>query len=90
MSLGSAKAHSLQEKLQQAARHGFQGVEVFFPDLEAFAQELPGGANPDNQLKAARMIRQICDKCDLEIISLQPFMFYDGVLDEHEHSNRLD
>lgn len=90
MSLGSAKSHSPETKLRQAADHDFQGVEVFFPDVKSLAQELPGGANSANEVKAAGMVRQICDECDLEIISLQPFIFYNGVLDKHEHSNQLE
>ena len=90
MSLGNADKHSLKEKLTQAAKHCFEGIEIFFPDLEALAKEQPGGLTPENQLKAAGIIRQICDENHLEVVSLQPFMFYDGLLSVEQHNNQLD
>ena len=90
MSLGAADSHSLQKKLCEAAKHEFKGIEVFFPDLEALATELPGGLTLENQLKAAKIIRQICGKQHLEIISLQPFMFYDGTVSQQQHSSKLE
>lgn len=90
MSLGTAEHHSLQQKLSQAAAHGFKGIEVFYPDLEALAQQQPGGATADNLVLAAHMIRQTCTDNMLEVISLQPFMFYDGLAAQEEHDCKLD
>ncbi|MCJ1257922.1 hypothetical protein MMC24_005750 [Lignoscripta atroalba] len=85
MSLGRAWVHQLPVKLDQAAAHGFQGVEIFYEDLEYLAREQSGGLTTQNQLKAAHIIRQLCDERDLEIIGLQPFLFYEGLLDREEH-----
>ena len=90
MSLGAAKHHSMQEKLYQAGAHGFKGVEIFYPDLEALAEHQAGGATEANLLKAADKIKQICESNKLDIISLQPFMFYDGLLSGDEHNSKLE
>lgn len=42
MSLGQSYAgHSLEQRLDQAAKHGYQGIELFYDDLEYIAQTLP-------------------------------------------------
>lgn len=50
MSLGAAKHHSMQAKLHQAGTHGIKGVEIFYPDLQAWAEQQPGGATEANLL----------------------------------------
>jgi 4-hydroxyphenylpyruvate dioxygenase len=90
MSLGRAWVHDLPEKLSSAARNGFAGIELFFEDLEYLANTLPGGMTVANQLEAARIIRRLCDEQNLVIIGLQPFMFYEGLLDEQEHKAKIE
>ncbi|MCJ1303853.1 hypothetical protein MMC08_006664 [Hypocenomyce scalaris] len=85
MSLGRAWAHQMPTKLDEAAAYGFKGIEIFYEDLEYLAKEQPGGLTIESQLQAAHIIRQLCDERDLEIIGLQPFMFYEGLLDSREH-----
>ncbi|KAL1907158.1 hypothetical protein Sste5344_007109 [Sporothrix stenoceras] len=42
MSLGQSYAgHTLEQRLDQAAQHGYQGIELFYDDLEYIAQTLP-------------------------------------------------
>jgi 4-hydroxyphenylpyruvate dioxygenase len=42
MSLGQSYAgHSLEHRLDQAAQHGYRGIELFYDDLEYIAQTLP-------------------------------------------------
>ncbi|KAH8701897.1 4-hydroxyphenylpyruvate dioxygenase [Talaromyces proteolyticus] len=96
MSLGRAWAgHSMDEKIAQAAAHGFEGLEVFFEDIEYLARAL-SGADPSvpsifrYQLEAARQIRGLCDQHGLEVVCLQPFMFYGGLKDRTEHQKCLD
>jgi 4-hydroxyphenylpyruvate dioxygenase len=80
-----------QKKLQQAAHQGFKGIEFFFyEDLETFAAQSSGGASRLNILKGALRIRHLCTSLQLEIIALQPFWFYEGVLDEAEHNRLID
>ncbi|KAJ5355480.1 uncharacterized protein N7496_012692 [Penicillium cataractarum] len=92
MSLGRAWAgHTMEEKLSQAAAHGFQGVEIFFEDIEYLAGSVPGEELPaEQQIHAAKIIRQLCDKHDLTVICLQPFLFYEGLKDRSEHSRRIE
>lgn len=85
MSLGRAWVHQLSTKLDAAAHHGIEGVEIFYEDLEYVAKELPGGLTDSNRLAAAQQIRQMCDERDLEVICLQPLMHYEGLLDRSAH-----
>jgi 4-hydroxyphenylpyruvate dioxygenase len=91
MSLGRCFAgHSLSHKLDMARRYGFQGIEVFYEDLVDLAESMPGGSsNHDNQLAAARILLDLCDERDLEIIALQPFMHYGALIDRDEHKRRV-
>ncbi|KAJ9221755.1 hypothetical protein DTO027B5_7084 [Paecilomyces variotii] len=90
VSLGRARFHSIREKLLQASRHGIQGIELFYEDLEHLASSFPGGAISTNILLAAHHIRKLCDSLDLTVINLQPFMFYEGLLDRSEHDRIIN
>lgn len=89
MSLGRAWVHQLSTKLDAAAAHGIEGVEIFYEDLEYLAQDLPGGLTDDNRLTAAKQIRKMCDDRNLEIICLQPLMHYEGLVDRREHERMI-
>ncbi len=89
MSLGRAWVHDLPNKLTQASNAGFRGIEIFFEDLEFLAKTY-GEPTPENQLKAAKGIRKLCDEQDLAIIGLQPFLFYEGLIDREEHKKRIE
>ena len=101
MSLGRAYAgHALAHKLQCAARHGFEGVEIFYEDLDYLAREqLPaassspssdqkGEDSPSREqlLAAASIVHDVCRQNNLAIIGLQPFLFYEGLVDRKEHA----
>lgn len=90
LSLGRAWVHSLDKKIKQAASHDFDGIELFYEDLEYLAKSLPGGATPANRLQAAQQIRNICDDNYLSIICMQPFMHYEGLLDRTRHAERIE
>lgn len=96
MSLGRAYAdHKLPFKLDQAQSHGFEGIEVFYEDLEYLARdesEISAEETPSDeaQLGAAKTIRKLCDERDLAIIGLQPFMHYEGLTDRKEHAKRIE
>ncbi|KUJ23216.1 4-hydroxyphenylpyruvate dioxygenase [Mollisia scopiformis] len=95
MSLGRAWVHKLPYKLDQAQANNFQGIEVFFEDLEYLAREQSGlsaseSPSPEAQKEAARTIKKLCDDRNLEIIGLQPFMHYEGLLDRKEHAARIE
>lgn len=96
MSLGRAWVHPLEGKLRTASSAGFRGIELFYEDLEYFARAMPGyesneGTPPATQLvAAATKIRELCADLQLEIIGLQPFLFYEGLLDRKEHAARIE
>lgn len=91
MSLGRCFAgHSLAHKLDMARKYGFQGIEVFYEDLVDLTHSMPGGSTPENQLSAARTIRDLCEAKGLEIICLQPFTHFGGLVDRNEQQEQFD
>jgi 4-hydroxyphenylpyruvate dioxygenase len=91
VSLGRSSAgHTLFRKLQQAANHSFEGIELFYECFEHHAQSLPGGLNEDNLLLAAKQTRQECDRLHLEIVSLQPFLFAEGLVSPQARQEIID
>jgi 4-hydroxyphenylpyruvate dioxygenase len=96
MSLGRCFAgHSLSHKLDMAQKYGYQGIELFHEDLadvaeQQFSQEAcPDGPSAAAQLAAAHHIFQMCRSRNLEIVCLQPFMHYDGLVDRSAHALHL-
>lgn len=84
ISLGQSNLFPIQDKLAQAARCGFKAIELFYDDLEALARKrCPEREEPRRPelLWAAREIRLLCDKLDLNILNLQPFRFFEGLVD---------
>ena len=87
MSLGRCYAgHSLEHKLTMAAKHGLQGIELFYEDLA----DLASPQTPSNLLSAATYVRSLCTSLGLEIICLQPFMHYEGLTDRSKHAARIE
>lgn len=96
-SLGRAWLHDFDNKARQAAKYGFEGVEVFYEDIEYLAKKLAhkpgndsGPPNTEELLAAAEHIRQLFDTLGLETIALQPFLFYEGLLDRVEHDRLVN
>lgn len=96
MSLGRCYAgHSFTTKLDMAHKYGYQGLELFHEDLADVAEQLsreppsPSGPSQEAQLAAARHILNMCKARGIEIVCLQPFSQYDGLLDREEHDRRL-
>lgn len=87
-SLGRAWSHSLPTKLDAAASHSLS-LELFHEDLVYLAATFPGGPTPSNQLLAAQTIRSLCSARNISIISLQPFMHYEGLRDRELHEARI-
>lgn len=86
MSLGRCYAgHSLEHKLSLAAKHGLEGIELFYEDLVDYS----GSESPSDLIAGATGIRQLCTSLHLDIICLQPFMHYEGLLDRNKHQERI-
>jgi 4-hydroxyphenylpyruvate dioxygenase len=88
-SLGRAWVHDMPSKLDQAARYGLD-IELFYEDLYYVASSLAGGATPENQIEAAKLIRSMCEDRNICIVCLQPFMHYEGLRDRQRHSQRVE
>ncbi|KAJ9628122.1 hypothetical protein H2204_009524 [Knufia peltigerae] len=103
-SLGRAWHHSLDHKISLCHQYGFGTVELFFEDLEGVANNLPHSHLPlpagtsftrsteqqEKQLAAARYIQELCVEYQVEILCLQPFMHYDGLIDTTAHTAAIE
>ncbi|KIW04197.1 uncharacterized protein PV09_04505 [Verruconis gallopava] len=91
-SLGRAWLHDFDKKVAQAAKYGFEGIEIFYEDLEHLAKARSSTEAPSKEqlLDAAEHIHSHCSSLGLEIISLQPFLFYEGLLDRQEHGRLIE
>ncbi|KAJ4299493.1 hypothetical protein N0V90_004738 [Kalmusia sp. IMI 367209] len=91
-SLGRAWLHDFATKAREAARYGFQGIEIFYEDLDYLAKQLHNVDDPNNDqiLSAAQNARKILDELGITIISLQPFLFYEGLLDRDQHVRLIE
>ncbi|CAD0099877.1 unnamed protein product [Aureobasidium mustum] len=96
MSLGRAWVHGFEKKMGAAAASGFQGMEIFYEDLEYFARTLDSSIDkdmtpsPTHLLAAAKKVKSICDQNNLRIIGLQPFLFYEGLRDRQQHDRLIE
>ncbi|KAI1848782.1 hypothetical protein JX265_013749 [Neoarthrinium moseri] len=73
-----------------ARAYGYHGIELFHEDLADVANSLDGGSSTANELQAAEIIRNMCHERNLDIICLQPFAHYEGLLDRDEHARRIE
>lgn len=94
VSLGRSSAgHAIVQKLCEASAAGFDGVEIFFECLEDLAgakSQHPWLEYRATLLAAAGKIRQVCDVQSLKVIALQPFVFYDGLVDTEARTQKID
>ncbi|KKK20230.1 hypothetical protein ARAM_004884 [Aspergillus rambellii] len=85
MSLGRPGLHSLDDKLHQAAQYGFEGIELFMDDLDHLANTQFHGSSQ----QAAQHISHVCTSLNLTVICIQPFGFYEGLLDRTQTAHLL-
>lgn len=93
ISLGQPVHHGLETKLLAASRHGILAIELFFDDLEALAGAPPLEPHEDRVvalLDAARTTRHLCRSLGITVLNLQPFRFFEGLLDREETKRLLD
>jgi 4-hydroxyphenylpyruvate dioxygenase len=89
MSLGRAAQHDLETKIRACSEAGFNGIEVFYEDIKLPAPVMTTGTFEENLVKSATHFKQLCDKYELEVIVLQPFKNYDGLLSETRHKEKI-
>lgn len=96
MSLGRAWVHDFEKKMQAASASGFKGMEIFYEDLEYLAKSMDATIDknttpsPSQLIAAATEAKTICDRNGLEIIGLQPFLFYEGLRDREQHARSIE
>ncbi|KAK6333989.1 hypothetical protein TWF696_002500 [Orbilia brochopaga] len=96
-SLGHASAnHSLVNKLDAAKGYGYQGVEICFEDLLSVANEQPSSPAqfcPNPSLKwidvAAVKVKGMCEEKGIEIVCLQLFHQYEGLVNALDREVRF-
>lgn len=89
MSLGHPVKHNLITKLTAAARAGFEGIELYWDDLNAFTAATFGEAGPDAVRGASDVVRLLCDELGMDVVSLQPFRDFDGMEEGDEKEERV-
>jgi 4-hydroxyphenylpyruvate dioxygenase len=89
----------MEHKLACAAQNGILGIEIFYEDLECLAREQQQGGSSakdcsepseEQLLSASRLIHEMCRENEVEIICLQPFLFYEGLVDRAEHAQMIE
>lgn len=88
----SAAGHDILTKTKAAKIHGFDGIEVAFECLEAHALSMNFNhlAIRSEKLKAsAHEVHRLTKDLSLEIVSLQPFGFFDALTESHDIETRL-
>lgn len=93
VSLGRASLHDFEGKVFQAAKFGYAGIEIFYEDIEVLAAAMSGSdqsPSPAQLISAAQHMRKLIDSHNLCVLCLQPFSFYEGLLDRKEHQRRID
>jgi 4-hydroxyphenylpyruvate dioxygenase len=84
--------HELDVKLAAAGKAGYQGIEIFWEDLVFAAKRFDREATEESIepiLQAAKWTKDLCNQNGLEVLVLQPFMNYDGVLEPAMHAKHI-
>ncbi|KZT20387.1 putative AP endonuclease, family 2 [Neolentinus lepideus HHB14362 ss-1] len=72
-SLGLHPSHTLELKIQGAADAGFAGIELFYSDLQQYAQ-----THAQSVVDAASDVKELCNNAGLRIVTFGPFMNFEG------------
>ncbi|KIW94786.1 uncharacterized protein Z519_04763 [Cladophialophora bantiana CBS 173.52] len=75
VSLGWHPSHTLERKLDAISKQGYEGVEIYHPDLVTLAEQ-----HSLTHLEAASKIGNICRDRDISIVALQPLFNFAGML----------
>ncbi|KAJ6466787.1 xylose isomerase-like protein [Mycena sanguinolenta] len=90
LSLGNCAHHNLPTKIRTAVRLGYDGIEIFIPDFEAFVREVEQGLHidlfPDGKLptedslevECAKAIGGLCESLNIAIPVLQPLRGFEN------------
>ena len=74
--------HTLHQKIEAIREAGFDGIELSFPDLRAFASRQCGRDIAEDDYKAlceaGKAVRSMCAGHGLKVLVLQPFSNFEG------------
>jgi sugar phosphate isomerase/epimerase len=73
VSMGWHESHTLERKISAAADSGIEGIELCWEDFEKFAT-----IHSLSHLEAASAVKDLCEKRKLAIVTLQPFLQFEG------------
>ncbi|CAG9936196.1 unnamed protein product [Clonostachys rosea f. rosea IK726] len=91
-SLGRAWLHDFDHKVREASKAGFKGIEIFYEDLDYVARKTSNNDSPSPKqlLDAASHCSKVCQQNGLDIIGMQPFLFYEGLKDRAQHDALIE
>lgn len=103
LSLGSCVHHSLPTKISVASALGYEGIEIFFPDFEAFVDEvkqgqhanlfsspLPESSVRDLERACATALSTLCKSHNLTIPIIQPLRNFENFANQQQLDEALD
>lgn len=73
VSLGWHASHTLERKISAVQAAGYQGIELFITDLDAYVK-----AHRVSRIESARRIKQMCADRHIEILCLGSFDNFEG------------
>lgn len=81
-SIGCGPTDTLPLRLQAISQAGFSAIELSFPDILDYGEQITGQKTaPDNYgviTSIAAEIRKLCEQNGLKIMMLQPFANFEG------------
>jgi 4-hydroxyphenylpyruvate dioxygenase len=94
MCLGRSTAfHELESKVKACAEAGFKGIELFYECIKLPARraaEAGNGTFEENLFKYCQQFRDLCDQYGLQVIAMQPFKNYEGLLSQAHHEKKIE
>lgn len=81
-SIGCGASDTLPRRLEAIGRAGFTAIELSFPDILDYGEQLLGHEiPPDDYIELVSVAREICTHCkanNLTVMMLQPFANFEG------------
>ncbi|CAG9948531.1 unnamed protein product [Clonostachys rosea f. rosea IK726] len=88
-SVGHQTVHPISRRLEAAASQGFKLIELVEDDMTFYARDHLGGVTEESMVQAAKDIKILSNKLGIKPFVLQPFWFYEGLLDRKEHEIKI-
>ena len=90
VSMGNPEGgHKIEVIMEAIAKNGISGIEICHEHLVELALRLDRRTDDQAILNAAVYVRRACDSLGLEVIALQPFALYEGLVDREQHQKMI-